>query len=204
VLVYRDTRAKDRRIPPPWLAGAADLLEVSDRQGRFRYWGIGNAHLIGERDDWTSLSDGWQVAVAGPINPQEFRRSLRWCRTLNSEDTQGRVWTGPVVTDAKGNRLILAAYGPDFLPVLNNAQQRAWDVAQAVREHLLAAQEVEDGSLDMSLCARWAAEYLSLTHHVSPEVLTAMPHAALLDESLILRILSNAVGGRIVSGDDVA
>lgn len=202
MLVYKDTQAAKRRTPPPWLEGAVDLQEANDRTGKARWWGIGNAHLVGERDDWISLDDGWQVAVAGPINPQQFRRSLRWCRTVNVEDTQGRLWTAPVITDAKGVRLILAAYGADFLPALNAAQQRAWDVAQAARDHLRAVQEIEDGALDMSLCARWAAEYLSLTHHISPEVLTAIPSAAMLDQALALRVVSEAVGGRLVDGPD--
>lgn len=198
MLVYKDTRGGTRRTPPTWLDGAADLMEVGDRHGAARWWGIGNAHLIGERTDWTDLDDGWQVAVAGPIDPRQMRRTLRWCRTCDVIDTQGRPWAVPVITDSKGNRLILAAYGKDFLPVLSAAQQRAWDIATAARDHFLAVQSVDDARLDMSLCARWMAELLSLTHHLSAEVMLALPQESLLDEALILSGLTVAVGGRLV------
>ncbi len=199
MLIYKDTKASARRAPPPWLEGASDLMEANDRGGRFRWWGIGNAHLIGERPDWQSLDDGWAVDVAGPIDPQQFRRTMRWCRTVEVADTQGRQWTAPVITDAKGNRLILVAYGKDFLPVLNPAQQRAWEICQAAREHFLAVQSVDDSDLDMPLCARWTAELLSLTHHISAEVLCAL---SLLDDALILAVLSAAVGGTIKEASD--
>ncbi len=194
MLVYKDTQAQKRRTPPPWLDGAADLMEANDREGRFRWWGIEHAHLIGERDDWRTLDDGWQVAVTGPIDPQCFRRVMRWCRTAEVADTQGRQWTAPVITDAKGNRLILVAYGPDFLPVLNPAQARAWELVQAAREHFLAVQSVDDAELDMPLCARWAAELVALTHHISMEVIGTL---RLMDDALALNVLSAAVGGVI-------
>lgn len=199
MLVYKDTKANIRRDPPPWLDGADDLQECNERSGQVRYWGIGNAHLVGDRKDWTALDDGWSVSIAGPIDPQDFRRVMRWCRTVEVEDTQGREWTAPVITDSKGNRLILAAYGKDFLPVLTNAQQRAWEVVQAAREHLTAINAIEGSQMDMGLCARWAVELLSLTHHISPEVILEL---GVLDEALILATLSAAVGGKIVESED--
>ncbi len=197
MLVYKDTLATTRRIPPPWLEGAADLMEAQDRQGRYRWWGIGNAHLVGEREDWQDLDDGWQVAVAGKIDPHQFRRVMRWCRTIQVNDTQGREWTAPVITDSKGNRLILVAYGADFLPVLNPAQARAWDLVQAARAHFAAVQSVDDAELDMPLCARWAAELLALTHHIS---MSAIGTLRLMDDALALEVLSAAVGGTIREG----
>jgi hypothetical protein len=158
MLVYKDTCAATRRTPPPWLEGAADLLEASDRQGKFRWWGIGNAHLIGERDDWQDLDDGWQVAVAGPIDPQQFRRVMRWCRVTDAEDTQGRRWTAPVILNEHGDRCILVTYGKDFLPALNPAQARAVEIAKAARDALTAASEMDTGGIDMPVAARWAAE----------------------------------------------
>lgn len=191
MLVYKDTQAAKRRTPPPWLESAVDLQEANDRTGKARWWGIGNAHLVGERDDWISLDDGWQVAVAGPINPQQLRRSLRWCRTVNVEDTHGRVWTAPVILNEHGDRCILVSYGKDFLPVLNPAQARAVEISKAARDALVVAQEVEGGGLDMSVAARWVAELLSLTHHIGMEPIAAL---GLIDEALILEILSAAVG----------
>jgi len=197
MLVYKDTLATTRRIPPPWLEGAADLMEAQDRQGRYRWWGIGNAHLVGEREDWQDLDSGWQVAVAGKIDPRQFRRVMRWCRTVQVRDTLGREWTAPVITDSKGNRLILVAYGGDFLPVLNPAQARAWDLVQAARAHFAAVQSVDDAELDMPLCARWAAELLALTHHISMGTIGML---RLMDDALALEVLSAAVGGTIREG----
>jgi hypothetical protein len=194
MLVYRDTKATTRKTPPPWLDGAADLLEVADRQGKYRWWGIGNAHLIGERDDWRTLDDGWEVAAAGKPDPRQFRRVMRWCRTVQVKDTRGMEWTAPVITDSRGNRLILVSYGPDYLPALNPAQQRAWEIVQAAREHFAAVQSVDEAEMDMPLCAHWAAELLALTHHISMEVIGVL---RLLDDALILEVLSAAVGGTI-------
>lgn len=191
MLVYRDTKAATRRQAPPFLDGAADLFERADRNGQFRYWGIGNAHLVGERSDWQDMEDGFQVSVAGPINPQQFRRVMRWCRTVQVEDTQGRQWTAPVILNEHGDRSILVTYGRDFLPALTNAQTRAVEIAKAARDALVGAQEVEGGGLDMAVAARWTAELLSLTHHVSMEVLAVLE---LIDEALILAVLSATTG----------
>lgn len=198
MLVYRDTRAAKRRVPPPWLDGAADLAEAGDRTGAFRWWGIGNAHLVGERADWTDLDDGWQVAVAGELNPQTFRRTIRWCRTLNVEDTHGRAWTAPVVLNESGDRCILVSYGADFLPVLSNAQTRALDIANAARQALNAAREVEGGGLDWPVAARWVAELLALTHHVSMGEIAAL---GMVDDALILAVLSATTGLALKASD---
>lgn len=191
MLVYKDTQAAKRRTPPPWLEGAADLHEANDRTGKARWWGIGNAHLVGERDDWQELDDGWRVALAGPVDPRQFRRSIRWCRTVQVEDTHGRQWTAPVILNEHGDRCILVSYGKDFLPALNPAQARAVEIAKAARDALVGAMEVEGGGLDMSVAARWSAELLSLTHHVNMEIIAAL---GVLDEALILAVLSAAVG----------
>lgn len=193
MLVYRDTKAAERRNPPPWLEGAADLLERASRDP-VRYWGIGNAHLLGDRKDWHDLDDGWQVSVAGPIYPQQFRRTLRWCRSVQVEDTAGRIWTAPVILNEHGDRTILVTYGKDFLPVLSNAQARAVEIAKAARDGLVAAQEIEDGGLDFDVAARWGAELLSLTHHISMEGIAVL---GLLDMALILGVLEAATGFRL-------
>ncbi len=191
MLVYRDTKAAKRRVPPPGLDGAADLLEVADRNGRFRWWGISNAHLVGERDDWADLDDGWQVAVASKVDPQMFRRTMRWCRTVDVDDAHGRTWTAPVVLNASGDRCILVSYGKDFLPVLSNAQERALAVASAARDALVAAQGIDGAGLDFPVAARWVAELLALTHHIGMEAIGAL---GLIDDALILAVLGAATG----------
>jgi hypothetical protein len=198
MLVYKDTQAGKRREPPAWLEGAADLQEANDRDGKARWWGIGNAHLVGERDDWQELDNGWRVAVAGPVDPRQFRRSIRWCRTVQVEDTHGRQWTAPVILNEHGDRCILVSYGKDFLPALNPAQARAVEIAKAARDALVAAQEVEEGGLDMSVAARWVAELLSLTHHIDMEVVAVL---GLIDEALILEALAATVGLNLKKAD---
>lgn len=189
MLVYGDTKAAERRTAPPWLAGAADLCEVQSKDGSKRYWGIGNPHLVGERNDWQDLDDGWQVAIADAIDPQRFRRELRWCRTNQAEDTIGRVWSMPCILNEQGDRCILVRYGKDFLPSLTPEQSRAVEIAKAARDALTCA--VDGGELDMAIAARWTAELLALSHHVSVEVIGAL---CFIDDSLILSALSAAVG----------
>ncbi len=198
MLVYRDTKAAKRRAPPPGLDGAADLHEASDRNGRFRWWGIGNAHLVGERDDWTDLDDGWQVAAVGKLDPQQSRRTIRWCRTVDVQDAQGRTWTAPVVLNMNGDRCILVSYGKDFLPVLSNAQERALSLATAARDALVAAQGIDGAGLDMPVAARWVAELLALTHHMGMETMGAL---GLIDDALILSVLSAATGLSLKTAD---
>jgi hypothetical protein len=198
MLVYKDTQAGKRREPPAWLEGAADLQEANDRDGKARWWGIGNAHLVGEREDWQELDNGWRVAVAGPVDPRQFRRSIRWCRTVQVDDTHGRQWTAPVILNEHGDRCILVSYGKDFLPALNPAQARAVEIAKAARDALVAAQEVEEGGLDMSVAARWVAELLSLTHHIGMEVVAVL---GLIDEALILEALAATVGLNLKKAD---
>ena len=192
MLVYKDTKASERRNPPPWMEGAHDLQERNERgTDSVRWWGIGNPHLVGDRRDWFTLDDGWKVSVAGPVNPQEFRRVMRWCRTVDVECTNGRKWTAPVILNEKGNRVILVSYGKDLLPALTAAQSRAFEIATAAREHLESAQEVEDGGLDMEVAVRWAVELLALTHHISMEAIAVLE---LMDEALILSVLAAATG----------
>ena len=188
MLVYQDKQPAKRRTPPPGVDGVADLLCVECREGKHRWWGIQHAHLIGPRTDWIDLDDGWQVAVVDKITPQTFRRDLRWCRTVTVEDTAGRAWAAPVILSEAGDRIILVAYGRDFLPVLTPAQERAAAIATAARQQLLAAQEMGDG-IDFTVGARWTAELLSLTHHISMETLAALH---LIDEALILAVLQSA------------
>jgi len=191
VLVYQDTRAAGRTTPPPWLDGAADLHARESLDHSQRWWGIGNAHLVGPRDGGEALDDGWHVSIAGRINPQEFRRVMRWCRTTEARDTAGRAWAAPVILSTGGDRTILVAYGKDFLPALTPAQDRAVSIARAAREALETAHEVDGAGLDMSLAARWTAELLALTHHVDMGTLAALQ---LVDEALILAVLSAATG----------
>lgn len=200
MLVYKDTKAPERRNAPPWLEGAADLGERNERgQERFRWWGIGNPHLVGERNDWRQLDDGWQVGVAGPIDPQQFRRTLRWCRTINVQCTNGRTWTAPVILNERGSRVILVSYGKDLLPALTAAQSRAFEIATAAREHLEAAFQTEDGGLDMDIAVRWAVELLTLTHHISMEAIAVLE---LMDEALILSALAAATGLNLKKADE--
>lgn len=207
MLIYKDTQAATRRNPPPWLDGAVDLLSREDRSGAVRYWGIGNAHLIGERKDWVELEDGWMVAAVGPIDPRQFQRTMRWCRIVEATDTQGRAWSAPVILSSGGERVILVSYGRDFQPVLTAEQQRghaiatearsmlvtAYDRAQAAKEAGEEAGEEADG-IDTAAAAAWTAELLSLTHHVSVEVLGAL---GLIDDALTLAVLSPVAGLRL-------
>lgn len=190
MLIFQDNQPSTRQTPPPWLVGCADVLRVEDRTGAHRWWGVGNAHLIGPRDDYLPLSDGWLVALAGDLSPQIYRRTLRWCRTTEVEDTQGRTWTAPTILNAAGERVILVSYGRDYLPVLSADQARAVEIATAARQQLLAAHDLGE-AIDFSVAARWAAELLALTHHLSAEVLAVL---AVLDEALILGVLSAACG----------
>lgn len=199
MLVYQDNNAALRSSPPPWLDGALGLHARESLDHGTRWWGIGNAHLVGPRDGGESLGDGWHVSVAAPINPQDFRRTLRWCRTVDSVDTAGRVWAAPVILNERGDRVILVAYGKDFLPALTAAQGRAVSIARAAREQLETAQEMEDGGIDLSVAARWTAELLALTHHVDMGTLAAL---SLVDEELILSVLSAVTGKSLRKSED--
>lgn len=197
MIVYKDTRAATRTTAPPWLEGAADLLAVESLDRQARLFGIGqnNAHLIGERRDWQDLEDGWQFAVAGPLCPDEFARTLRWCRTIEAVDTQGRTWRAPIILGEHGDRLILVTYGgKDFRPLLTPVQERICQLASDARHAICAAAASEEGGIDWALGARWTAELLCLTHHISMEVIGAI---GVVDDALTLAVLSAATGKRL-------
>ena len=191
MLVFQDAQARERQTPPAFLAGAVDLLQVEDRKGLHRWWGIGNAHLVGpDGKEFRELSDGWSVAITGLINPADYRRDIRWASCADAEDTRGRAWRAPRILSEGGERIILVTYGRDFLPTMTPEQARAVEVASAARLAVLSAME-SGGVVDFSLGARWAAELLAITHHLSVECLAVI---GVLDEQLILAVLSVSCG----------
>jgi hypothetical protein len=190
VLLYRDKKPERSQTPPAWLVGAANLQRRDLGEGATA-WAIGEAYLVGDRTDWRPLADGYDVALLSPFNPQDITRDQRWARTCDATDLQGRTWSAPVISGPDGTRHFAVAYGEDYLPALTPDQLRAVAITQAARDALLSD---NDAGMDMSMACRWTAELLTLTHHLTMEILGKL---CLIDDALALSVLGIATSQKL-------
>jgi hypothetical protein len=189
MICYRDRRKLDGPSCPEWLAGWTPVAGhgVCHRDTE-------RGHVVGVADPllfsppprgWFDIDQDWEAAPLGPINPGVLARDLLWCDSRPAQDLAERCWMAPVILTAGGERAYRVAYGPNWLPALTPAQDRAEKIARAAREALAG------GGADMAVACQWAAELLCITYHLHVSVIA---HLALLDERLVPEVLGVAAG----------
>jgi hypothetical protein len=136
--------------------------------------GVGDPLVWTEPRRWVEIEDGWSVALVPGItfDPRHLVRLQGWADVLEVCDMQRRAWHAPVIRRKGGGRAFRVAYGKDWLPALTPEQERAEEICRAA----LDAANLET---PMSVACQWAAELLSMTHHLTPSALAAL---ALVDE----------------------
>lgn len=178
--------------PPEFLRGAVGLQQRHAQGGTL--WGCGDVFALDDGGEWSSLSS--TLEVAGPNDGADaYLRRQSWARTADAADMHGTIWQAPRIIDRSGDRVFSVSYGPDFLPRLTPEQYRATDVAKAARDALIAA---VDGAqdIDMALAARWAAELLAVSYHLSVD---AIASRGILDDVLIPSVLGVGIDMRLES-----
>ncbi len=143
--------------------------------------GVGDPLIWNNPRRWELLSDNWSVALVPgvPFEPRLLTRLQGWADVAEVQDMQRRTWHAPCIRRKGGGRAFRVAYGRDWLPALTPEQERAEAICAAVVEAI-------EQETPMSVACQWAAELLSLTHHVTPEALAAV---ALIDDTLALEVL---------------
>ncbi len=179
---------------PPWLAEwqprslSASLCHREVEAGHIV--GICEPLVFKPANRWVDIDESWSVGrVPGSkVEHDALVRDVLWCDIRAVRDLKDQVWAAPVILTATGGRAFRTAYGKDWLPELTAEQVRAEQIARAARDEFLRG---ENSALDMSVCCQWAAELLSLTHHLHPAVFSAL---ALLDDRLAPETLGVAAG----------
>jgi hypothetical protein len=143
--------------------------------------GVGDPLVWNPPRQWAELEDGWKVALVpgSPFDPRLLARVQGWADVVPVEDMHRRTWLAPLIRRKGGGRAFRVAYGRNWLPALTPEQTRAEEICAA-------ALEAADQDTPMSVACQWAAELLSMSHHITPEVLAAL---ALVDETLTLNVL---------------
>ncbi len=179
---------------PTWLA------DWKPRAGTFSlcHRDVEGGHMVGVCNPlafnpagrWRDLGDGWSVGriPGSTIDHQALARDVLWCDVLPVRDLRDAAWLAPVILTEAGSRAFRVSYGSDWLPALTDEQARAEHIAEAARSELLKG---EDSALEMPVACQWAAELLSLTHHLHPGVFAAL---SLLDDRLVPEVLGAAAG----------
>lgn len=190
MILYRDRSASDRKTPPPWLEGAADLVMREDAEGRL--WAIGNPLRVGPAPDraWTSLEDGWQVRQDGDLDTLALARPVPWVPMGQVADQDGRKWQVPLPLSADGDSRIACRYGgPLFLPKPTPEQQTLEEIARSARAAVLGDEMAQE--VPRQAACVWTAALLAVANHLSPEVVSALD---ILEDVLIRRVLQAASG----------
>lgn len=184
---FRDS--KSRPTPPAWLAGAADLVQRASPHGML--WGVGDALTLDGGGVWHDMGEGY--AVAGPVDAHDaYQKRQSWFSTVGVEDLSGRVWQIPRILDGNGDRAFRVSYGPGFTPSLTAEQYAMMELAQAARDGVSASESgVQD--VDMSIACQWAASFLSVAYHLSPD---AIAHLCILDDALVVGAIQASCGLR--------
>jgi hypothetical protein len=115
--------------------------------------------------------------------PEQLRAHL-WAEPVPVQDLQGRQWFAPKILNDAGQRAFSVAYGRDWLPALTPAQSRALAIATAAKTAFDGADDP-----DMPTCCQWAAELLTVCHHLPVDAVGA---CAMLDDALVIGILAAA------------
>lgn len=185
-MIYFRTPLATPDLVPAELAGweppRPEVALNTVQHGDHRIVGICGQWDVGvPQGPWQAHTPGWQVCKIRDIEPLDYvRLKSPWpCITV---EIDGKPWFLPAIVDANGKRLFKVAYGgSDFLPVLTPEQERVEAIVHAVR----------GGDADMSVKARWAANLLGLTYHLSPATIGL---CGFLSEDLIETTLAVAVG----------
>ncbi len=189
MILYRDLKHAERTEPPEWLLDrdgmwAPNLQSRDDADGRL--WGIGDAYMVGpHKNGWEELTGGWQVRLLGKIDPRPLRRNDPWVDTTAVHGLADAEWVAPrILTDA-GNRAFRVTYGRNFLPSLTKRQAHLIAMAEEARAALINSRD--ESGVDMDIACRWAAEFISEVHFLTPDVIAV---CRLLDDSLVISTLA--------------
>lgn len=147
--------------------------------------GVGDPLIWADPRKWEQVGDGWSVALLpGQFEPRYLARVQGWVDVVEVKDMHGRAWFAPQIRRQGGGRAFRVSYGRDWLPALTPDQTRA---------ELIVASAINASEQDtpMSVACQWAAELLSLTHHITPEALAAI---AVLDDTLAVEVIRVATG----------
>jgi hypothetical protein len=143
--------------------------------------GVGDPIVWNAPRHWDELSDGWSAALVPgvPFEPRLLARIQGWADVAAVEDMHRRTWLAPLIRRKGGGRAFRVSYGRNWLPSLTAEQIRAEEICAA-------ALEAAEQDTPMAVACQWAAELLSMSHHVTPDVLAAL---ALIDETLAINVL---------------
>lgn len=151
-------------------------------------------HMVGIADPivfdpprrWFDLDESWRVGLTPGVqfDPLALTRAQLWCDTATARDLKARPWVAPVILDSGNHRAFRVSYGQDWLPALTVEQERCLAIAKESLEALAA------GECKIAVACQWAAELLSATNHVTPQILGAL---GLIDDALVFSVLPVAV-----------
>jgi hypothetical protein len=166
---------------------------VHRETGKGHVVGVGHPLVWREPREWFDVEDGWAVALVPgvPFDPRAISRSQAWADVETVEDIDSRRWLAPKIRRKGGGRAFRHKYGRNWLPSLTPEQTRAEEIAKA-------AVEAIDQDTPISVACQWAAELLSITHHVTPEALAAL---SLVDDLLAIEVLRVASALEVSRGD---
>jgi hypothetical protein len=151
----------------------------------------GTGHVVGigdplvwtepRKDAWQDVGDGWCVSLVPgtKFEPRLLARLQGWADVVEVLDMHRRTWVAPAIRKRGGGRAFRVAYGRNWLPSLSPEQTRAEEICAA-------ALEAKDQDTPMAVACQWAAELLSMSHHVTPEALAAL---SLIDDTLAVEVL---------------
>lgn len=191
-IIYLDTEKAAGPSCPEWLEGwqpvyGHGLCHRDSDKG----------HLVGVCDpllfsppnnsrQWRDVDSRWKCAQIGrEVNHGVLARDVLWCDVRPVKDLKEQAWMAPVILTEQGTRAFRVSYGANWLPELTPEQDRAERIAEAARDAM------SGGGADMAVACQWAAELLSVTYHLHPQVFAAL---ALLDDLLVPEVLGAACG----------
>lgn len=176
------------RTMAPWIRGDAHVER-----------GIDGGRLIARCDpillsqegaEWQDCGAGWQVAVRGALEQDQWIRVQRWLPTVAVADREGVEWRAPIILDEEGKRIFAVPYGgADWQPRPTAEQKELIELAMTVREEIFRSVRSSEGLPTEAVCA-WAARFLSASYDLSPGVFAALG----LDDLLAQRVCSTAAG----------
>jgi hypothetical protein len=141
---------------------------------------------------WHEAEEGWQVGAMPGITfePRLLTRVQGWVDVGEAQDMHRRIWLAPHIRRPGGGRAFRVAYGRNWLPSLTPDQARSEEICAA-------AVDAANQDTPMAIACQWAAELLSMTHHVTPDVLAAL---ALVDDALAVATLRVALSLEVETG----
>lgn len=183
-------------VCPPWLAGAADL-QRRDLPGGVALWAIGDPLLVQPAETWQEVEKvGEHTCEAGTVGDRStdgLARHMPGWHMTTARDATACEWSIPVILNRSGERNFPCPFGPDYLPRPTHKQERLLHIGKAIRCELIRVGTAQDGdemAIDAAVSARWAAEMIVFSNHISELALLSLGY---LDEVLIVNALTKAV-----------